>query len=49
MLDAYKIYLEAVELYRKALPKKLSDERNQLLTEARNKLSQAKEAMKNLK
>lgn len=49
MIDAYKIYLESVELYRKALPKKLSDERNQLLAEARNKLSQAKEAMKNLK
>ena len=49
MIDAYKIYLESVELYKKALPKKLSDERNQLLAEARNKLSQAKEAMKNLK
>ena len=45
----YKIYLEAIEIYKKAMPKKLSDERNQLLSEARNKLNEAKEAMKNLK
>lgn len=49
MLDAYKIYLDAVEIYKKALPKKLSDERNQLLSDARNKLNEANEAMKNLK
>ncbi len=49
MRDAYKIYLEAIEMYKKAMPKKLSDERNQLLSEARNKLNEAKEAMKNLK
>ncbi|MBR0423226.1 MAG: hypothetical protein IJJ04_01085 [Clostridia bacterium] len=49
MLDAYKTYLDAIEMYKKALPKKLSDERNQLLSDARNKLNEAKETMKNLK
>ena len=49
MLDAYKIYLEAVEIYKKAMPKKLSDERNQLISDAKNKLKEAQEAMKNIK
>lgn len=49
MISAYKIYLDAVEMYKKAMPKKLSDERNELISNAKNKLNEAKEAMKNIK
>ena len=49
MMNAYDIYLEAVNMYKNAVPKPLGEERNSLLKDAENKLNEAKEAMKNLK
>lgn len=48
MMDAYKIYLEAIEMYKKAVPKNFGEERTALLKEAQDKLSEAKSAMKNI-
>lgn len=49
MLQAYDIYLEAVDMYKNAVPKPLGEERNTLMKDAENKLNEAKQAMKNLK
>lgn len=49
MIAAYDIYLEAVDMYKKAVPKPLGEERTSLLKEAENKMNEAKEAMKNIK
>ena len=49
MMAAYDIYLEAVDMYKKAVPKPLGEERSKLLKEAENKMNEAKEAMKNIK
>ena len=48
MIAAYKVYLGSIELYKKAVPKNLGDERATLMKEAENKLTEAREAMKNL-
>lgn len=48
MIAAYNIYLEAIELYKKAVPKNLGDERATLMKEAEDKLTDARAAMKNL-
>ena len=49
MMAAYDIYLEAVDMYKKAVPKPLGEERTTLLKEAENKMNEAEEAMKNIK
>lgn len=49
MIAAYEIYLEAIDMYKKAVPKPLGEERTSLLKEAENKMVEAKEAMKNIK
>lgn len=49
MISAYDEYLEAVDMYKKAVPKPLGEERDTLLKEAQDKLRAAKESMKNLK
>lgn len=48
MMAAYDIYLEAIDMYKKAVPKNLGEERNALIAEAESKLSEAKKAMKEL-
>ncbi len=48
MMKAYDMYVEATNLYKKSLYKNLGQERNEMLGQARDKLSQASEAMKNL-
>ncbi len=48
MIAAYNIYLEAIEMYKKAVPKNLGEERTAQLKEAQDKLSEARKAMKNL-
>lgn len=48
MIAAYKIYLEAIDMYRKAVPKNLGEERTTLINEAKSKLEEARQAMKNL-
>ncbi len=48
MIAAYEIYLEAVNMYKKAVPKTLGAERTTQMKEAENKLADAREAMKNL-
>ena len=49
MMAAYDTYLEAVDMYKKAVPKPLGDERTELLNEASQKMNEAGEAMKNIK
>ncbi len=49
MMDAYKIYLDAIALYKRAVPKNPSTERNDLLNQAKSKLEEAQIAMKELK
>lgn len=49
MIKAYEMYVESVDMYKKAVPKPGGEERNTLLKEAGEKLKEAKEAMKNLK
>ncbi len=49
MMAAYDMYVEAVDMYKKAVPKPLGEERTALLKEAENKMVEAKEAMKNIK
>lgn len=49
MMKAYEIYLEAVDMYKKAVPKPIGEERTILLKEAEEKLQEARTAMKNLK
>lgn len=48
MIAAYKIYLEAIEMYKKAVPKNFGEERTILINEAQDKLSEAKNAMQNI-
>ena len=48
MMAAYKTYLEAVEIYRKAVAKNLGDEKTALTKEAEAKLLEARRAMDNL-
>ena len=48
MMAAYKIYLEAIEMYKKAVPKNFGEERTTLINEAQNKLAEAKSAMQNI-
>ena len=49
MMDAYNMYLEGIDMYKKAVPKNLGDERNTQIKEAQNKILEAKTQMKNLK
>lgn len=49
MMDAYGVYLEGIDMYKKAVPKNLGDERNTQIKEAQNKILEAKTQMKNLK
>lgn len=49
MMAAYDTYLEAVDMYKKAVPKPLGEERTTLLKEAEQKMSEAQDAMKNIK
>ena len=49
MISAYRLYLEAIEAYRTSVPKNLGEERNNLIAEAKNKLNNARDAMKNIK
>lgn len=49
MMAAYDIYLEAVDMYKKAVPKPLGEERTALLKEAEQKMNEAQDAMKNIK
>ncbi len=49
MMAAYDIYLDAVDMYKKAVPKPIGEERSTLLKEAEGKMREAKEAMKNIK
>ncbi len=42
------MYVEAINMYKKAVPKNLGEERSALISEAESKLSQAKKAMKEL-
>lgn len=49
MMDAYNMYIEGVDMYKKAVPKNLGDERNTQISQARDKIAEAKSAMKNLK
>lgn len=49
MMDAYNVYLEGIDMYKKAVPKNLGDERNTQIKEAQNKILEAKTQMKNLK
>ena len=48
MIAAYKIYLEAVNIYQKSLPKNLGDEKTALLNDAETKFLEAKHAMDTL-
>ena len=47
MMGIYRKYLEAVNMYKKAVPKPLSQERTQLMLEAQDKLKEAETEMKN--
>ena len=49
MIAAYKIYLEAIDMYKRYVPKKLGEERESLIKEADAKLNEARTAMKNIK
>lgn len=49
MMAAYNMYIEGVEMYKKAVPKNLGEERNTQLNQAQEKIAEAKSAMKNLK
>ena len=48
MMKAYSTYLEGINLYIETLPKELSEERNEAIRSAEQKLHDAKEAMLNL-
>ncbi|MBQ3093027.1 MAG: hypothetical protein IJC57_02080 [Clostridia bacterium] len=48
MISAYNIYLEAIDMYLRYTPKALGDERNELLKQAGTKLTEARDAMKNI-
>ena len=49
MMDAYNMYLEGIDMYKKAVPKNLGDERNAQIREAQDKIFEARNQMKNLK
>jgi len=49
MIAAYKIYLDAIEKYKNAVPKEFGDERSALLKEAKERLNEAQANMKNIK
>ncbi len=49
MIEAYNMYLEGIEMYKKAVPKNLGEERNIQIKQAQDKISEAKKTMKNLK
>lgn len=49
MMDAYNVYLEGIDMYKKAVPKNLGDERNAQIREAQDKIFEARNQMKNLK
>lgn len=49
MMDAYDMYLEGIDMYKKAVPKNLGDERNAQIREAQDKIFEARNQMKNLK
>lgn len=48
MMAAYNIYLDAIDMYKKAVPKNLGEERTTQMRDAENKLTEARKAMKNL-
>lgn len=49
MMNAYNVYLEGIDMYKKAVPKNLGDERNAQIKEAQDKIFEARNQMKNLK
>lgn len=49
MINAYNMYLEGIEMYKKAVPKNLGEERNAQIKQAQDKISEAKNNIKNLK
>lgn len=48
MMEVYDIYLEAISMYKKAVPKNLGEDRTKEIGQAAKKLMQAEEAMKNI-
>lgn len=48
MMKAYNIYLEAIDMYVKYVPKNLGEERKELLGQADAKLNEARTAMKSI-
>lgn len=48
MMAAYDKYVEAINMYKKAVPKNFGDEREQLIYEAQSKLIEAQKDMKSL-
>lgn len=48
MMNAYDMYLQSIDMYKKAVPKNLSEERTTLMQQAEQKLKEAQSAMKNL-
>ena len=48
MMAAYDVYLEAVDMYRKAVPKNIGEERSQMIYDAQVKLLEAQKNMKSL-
>ncbi len=48
MMKAYNIYLEAIDMYVRYVPKNLGEERRELLKQADSKLNEARLAMKNI-
>lgn len=48
MMKAYSLYLEAIDMYVKYVPKNLGEERKELLKQADSKLNEARTAMKNI-
>lgn len=49
MMETYKMYLEGINLYKKAALKNLGEERNTQIKQAREIINNAKEAMRTLK
>lgn len=48
MMAAYDVYLEAIDMYRKAVPKNTGEERSKLMYDAQMKLLEAQKNMKSL-
>ncbi len=48
MIKAYNMYIDSIELYKKAVPKNLGEERTSLMNQAQEQLTAAQKEMKNL-